>query len=77
MGELGVAGPHPPFASPTPCLHPPPQDLAHLRSLIQRHVKHTASAVGRAILLDWDAQHRHFVKARGRPRRRAARLRAS
>lgn len=34
----------------------------HLRSLIQRHVKHTSSTVGRAILLDWDAQSKNFVK---------------
>lgn len=34
----------------------------HLRSLIQRHVKYTSSTVGRHILLDWDTQHRHFVK---------------
>ena len=38
------------------------QDLMHLRSLIQRHVKYTSSTVGRHILLDWDTQHRHFVK---------------
>ena len=37
----------------------------HLRSLIQRHVKYTSSTVGRHILLDWDAQHKHFVKVCG------------
>lgn len=38
------------------------QDLMHLRSLVQRHVKYTNSTVGRRILLDWDAEHKHFVK---------------
>lgn len=33
-----------------------------LRSLIQRHVKYTSSTVGRAILLDWDAASKNFVK---------------
>jgi glutamate synthase domain-containing protein 3 len=42
-----------------------PQDLTHLRSLIQRHVKYTNSTVGRAILLDWEAASRNFVKVRG------------
>lgn len=40
------------------------QDQDQLRSLIQRHVKYTSSTVGRKILLDWDAEHRNFVKAR-------------
>ncbi len=46
-------------ASLLPCLL---QDLMHLRSLVQRHVKYTNSTVGRRILLDWDAEHKHFVK---------------
>lgn len=46
----------------SPSHRPTPQDLMHLRSLIQRHVKYTNSTVGRRILLDWDAEHKHFVK---------------
>lgn len=38
------------------------QDLTALRSLVQRHVKHTDSAVGRSILGDWEAQSKNFVK---------------
>ncbi|KAI7845826.1 hypothetical protein COHA_000736 [Chlorella ohadii] len=47
------------------------QDLMHLRSLVQRHVKYTNSTVGRRILLDWDAEHKHFVKVFPREYRRA------
>ncbi|KAL4421584.1 hypothetical protein ABPG75_010875, partial [Micractinium tetrahymenae] len=47
------------------------QDLTLLRSLIQRHVKYTNSTVGRAILLDWDAASRNFVKVLPREYRRA------
>ena len=62
-----AAAPLPAAALPLP---PPtsarlPQDLTHLRSLIQRHVKYTNSTVGRAILLDWEAASRNFVKVRG------------
>ncbi|MEE2639774.1 MAG: glutamate synthase large subunit [Planctomycetota bacterium] len=33
-----------------------------VRDLIQKHVTHTGSAVGTAILDDWDSQKKHFVK---------------
>ena len=56
-----------------PCLLPLPccprlllQDLTLLRSLVQRHVKYTNSTVGRAILLDWEAASRNFVKVGSR-----------
>ncbi|KAL4855140.1 Glutamate synthase [NADH] [Chlorella vulgaris] len=47
------------------------KDLTALRSLVQRHVKHTDSAVGRAILGDWEAQSKNFVKVWPREFRRA------
>ena len=46
-------------------MSPCAQDLTHLRSLIQRHVKYTNSTVGRRILLDWDTESRNFVKVNG------------
>ncbi|KFM26658.1 Glutamate synthase [NADH], amyloplastic [Auxenochlorella protothecoides] len=38
------------------------EDVAALRSLIQRHVRFTRSAKGRALLADWDAAVQGFVK---------------
>lgn len=69
--DAGSLDPSPPLPSPGGL-----QALTLLRSLIQRHVKYTNSTVGRAILLDWDAASKSFVKARphrgGRPGARQA-----
>ena len=37
-------------------------DVVLLKSLIQRHVKHTKSTVARSLLANWDSELRNFVK---------------
>ncbi|MBL8839740.1 MAG: glutamate synthase subunit alpha, partial [Alphaproteobacteria bacterium] len=46
-------------------------DAERLRMLVERHEQRTGSARARAILADWDAARRHFVKVMPKDYRRA------
>lgn len=38
------------------------QDVSLVRSMMQRHVKHTGSPRAKALLADWPTSQSHFVK---------------
>lgn len=38
------------------------QDVSLVRSMMQRHVKHTGSPRAKALLADWPSAQSHFVK---------------
>jgi glutamate synthase (ferredoxin) len=46
-------------------------ELAALQSMIERHVEYTGSAIGQAILDDWEARRQLFVKVMPHDYRRA------
>ena len=47
-----------------------PDDIATIRRLLENHAKYTYSPVAKAILDDWDAKLKHFVKVMPRDYRR-------
>lgn len=47
------------------------QDVSLVRSMMQRHVKHTGSPKARALLADWKNVQSHFVKVFPHEYRRA------
>ncbi len=46
-------------------------DIRHLRSLVEEHVKHTGSNRAQELLKDWEGALRKFVKVMPRDYRRA------